>query len=52
MNKIINNNHILPNNISISNTCKKLINKLLEKDESKRIEIFDNCFEAWYSDER
>jgi hypothetical protein len=51
MNKIINNKHVFPTNIVISNSCKKLINKLLEKDESKRIEIFDPCFEEWYSDE-
>lgn len=49
--KIIKEKHIFPKNIDVSNPCKTLINKLLEKDSNKRIDIYDDSFEDWYSDE-
>jgi serine/threonine protein kinase len=50
--KIVNSKHILPKNIEITQTCKSLINKLLEKDPSKRIEIYDSAYEEWYADDK
>ena len=49
--KIINNDHIFPNNITISKTGIKLINSLLDKNMNNRIDVTDDLFDIWYNEE-
>jgi calcium-dependent protein kinase len=50
VNKIIKENHKFPNNITISKSAYNLINGLLEKNTSLRIELGDPLFQDWYND--
>lgn len=46
--KIIKEEHKYPPGIEISNTCKYLIDGMLEKNQGLRIELSEPNFEQWY----
>ena len=52
INKIIKENHKFPSNILISKSGYNLINGLLEKNSTLRIELNDPLFNEWYEDTR
>jgi len=49
--KIINDKVPFPKNIKITNSCKNLILRLLEKDPTKRIDLYEEGFDEWYNEE-
>lgn len=50
-NKIINEPHKFPSNITISKSCQNLLNGLLEKNQHLRSETNDPIYDIWYNDE-
>lgn len=49
--KIIEEPLKFPSNITISKSLHNLLNGLFEKNQHYRIEVTDNLFDEWYSDE-
>ena len=49
--KIMKEEHTYPTDIPISNTCKLLIDNMLEKNQQLRIELSDILFEKWFKGE-
>jgi len=49
--KIVNDPLKFPNNITISKSGYTLLNALLEKNQTLRIDTNDSLFDVWYNDE-
>ena len=46
--KIIKEDHTYPTGIEVSSICKYLIDNMLEKNQSLRIDLSDPNFDRWY----
>lgn len=49
--KIVKDELKFPNNITISKTGYTLLNSLLEKNQTLRVDTNDILFDEWYNDE-
>lgn len=51
LNKIINEPHKFPSNITVSKSCTNLLNGLLEKNQHLRVDTNDPIYDEWYNDQ-